>query len=556
MIQNNRKSLIPFFIGAVAGALVFIIIFGASVIVPTNTDWLFAYPGDATQHQLGWEFYRNSPADFPVGLTHGLTSEGSVSCLYSDSLPLFAIVFKLLSPVLPGSFQYFGLWGVLCFALNGGFGALLLYRIRPDMVFASVGSLFYSMFPPTLDRIMHHNSLGAIWLFIIPMILCIDRNREFRHRYTFTALWCADCALAAMIHPYFLPMIFTVMGGYGILAIFRDRQPRRFVITAVSSALSAAAALFIIGAFHGKGGYTDGGFGIYSSNLNTFFNGMGHSAFLDALPSRYGQGEGFGYLGLGALICCLTGIVSVCIYIARREGGFRKNAAALVKKYRTEVIAFLAVFAVSFCWAVSDVITLNGRVIIDLPLPYLVRGGLSIYRASGRFIWLPCILVITAGLAGLSRLGKRAAVIAAVLCIAVQGLDLRKWCSGQHDMFAGDTNYEFALTDEKWDVLTEGADEVIFLPMPEDYGLYMQMYFDFAQLAEDKDMSLSSFYLARLDFDAVSAYSLREYTALKNGGGRSDALYVFFKPEEAPPESDTLRVYNIDGYTVAKVKLK
>ena len=33
MIQNNRKSLIPFFIGAVAGALVFIIIFGASVIV-------------------------------------------------------------------------------------------------------------------------------------------------------------------------------------------------------------------------------------------------------------------------------------------------------------------------------------------------------------------------------------------------------------------------------------------------------------------------------------------------------------------------------------------
>jgi hypothetical protein len=184
-----------------------------------------------------------------------------------------------------------------------------------------------------------------------------------------------------------------------------------------------------------------------------------------------------------------------------------------------------------------------------------VRGGLSIYRASGRFIWLAGLLVITAGLAGLSKLGKRAAVIAAVLCIAVQALDLRDWCSGQHDRFAGDIGYEFALTDERWDELTEGADEIIFLPMPEDYGRYMQMYFDFAQLAEDKDMSLSSFYLARLDFDAVSQYAQKEYTSLKNGTGRSDVLYVFYKPEDAPPESDTLNVCQIDGYTVARSSL-
>ena len=554
MKQNNRRSLIPFFIGAAAGALVFIMIFGFSVIVPTNTDWLFAYPGDATQHQLGWEFYRKSPADFPIGLTHGLTSEGAVSCLYSDSLPLFAMIFKLLSPVLPENFQYFGLWGAVCFALNGGFGALLLYRIRPDVIFASAGSLFYSVFPPAMDRIMHHNSLGAVWLLIIPMILCLDRNREFRRKYTFTAFWCADCALAAMIHPYFLPMIFMVMAGWGIIAVFRDKKPRLFAFTAVLSALSAAAALFLIGAFYGKGGYTDGGFGIYSSNLNTFFNGMGHSAFLDDLPSRYGQGEGFGYLGLGALICCLTGMVSVCIFTARKEGGFRRNASALLKERRIEIIAFAAVFAVSFFWAVSDVITLNGRVLIDLPLPYLVRGGLSIYRASGRFIWLPCLLTVTAGLAGVSRLGKRSAAAVLALCVGFQVLDLRKWCSAQHDIFAGDADYEYALSSPEWDELTEGADEIIFLPMETEYGLYTQMYFDFAQLALKKDMKLSSFYLARLDFDAVSAYSVHEYNSLKSGAGRRDALYVFFKPEQAPPESDSLGVYSIDGYTVAKVK--
>ena len=554
MPATKNKSLLAFIIGALSGAMVFILIFGVSVIVPTNTDWLFAYPGDATQHQLGWEFYRRSPADFPIGLTHGLTSEGSVSCLYSDSLPLFAMIFKLLSPILPENFQYFGLWGVICFALNGGFGALLLYRIKPDVPFASAGSLFYSMFPPTADRIMHHNSLGAVWLVIIPLILCLDRNKEYRHKFTYPLLWCLTCVLAATIHPYFLPMIFTVMGGYGILAVFRDKKPRMFVITAVSSALTAAAALFIIGAFHGSGSYADGGFGIYSSNLNTFFNGMGHSAFLSDLPTFNGQGEGFGYLGLGALICCFTGIVAVCVYVFRMEGGFRKNSAALLKKYRIEAIAFLAMFAVSFLWAVSDVITLNDRVVIDLPLPYLVRGGLSIYRASGRFVWLAGLLVITAGLAGLSKLGKHAAVVAAVLCIVVQALDMRDWYSGQHDRFAVQPEYEFALKGEKWDELTEGADEIVFLPMPEDYGRYMQLYFDFAQLAEKKDMRLSSFYLARLDFDAVSQYAQKEYTSLKNGNGRDDVLYVFFKKEDAVTETGSVSVYDIDGYTVAKVK--
>jgi len=554
MPEIKNRSLWAFIIGAVSGALVFILIFGVSVIVPTNTDWLFAYVGDATQHQLGWEFYRNSPVTFPVCLTDGLSCEGAVSCLYSDSIPLFAMIFKAISPVLPDNFQYFGIWGVMCFALNGGFGALLLYRIKPDILFASAGSLFYSMFPPTADRIMHHNSLGAIWLIIIPLILCLDRNKEYKHKFTYPLLWSLNCGLAAAIHPYFLPMIFTVMAGFAILSVFRDKQLKKAVTVTVSSAAASVLTLFVTGAFYGSGSYADGGFGLYSSNLNTFFNGMGHSSFLKDLPSFDGQGEGFGYIGLGAIICCIIAVAAVIVHISRQEGSFRHNAASLIKRYKVEIIAFIIVFAVSFFWAVSDRITLNRTVIIDLPMPYLVRGALSVFRASGRFIWLAGILLTTAALAGVSKLGKKTAIIAAVLCIAVQALDLRDWYSAQHDQFAFQPEYEFALKDEKWDELTADSDEIIFLPMAERYGLYMDMYFDFAQLAEKKHMSLSSFYLARLDFDAVSQYAQKEYTALKNGKGRKDVLYVFFNKEEAVPETDSVSVYEIDGYTVAKVK--
>ena len=553
-MQNKRNCLISFSIGAALGITVFIMIFGASVIVPTNTNWIFAYPGDATQHHLGWEFYRNSGISFPIGLTEGLSSEGKVSCLYSDSLPLFAMIFKLLSPILPDNFQYLGIWGALCFALNGGCGAALLYRIKPDVLFASVGSLFYSLFPPSVDRIMHHNSLGAVWLIILAIILVLDRKKEHKHKHTYTLYWCAVCMLAASIHPYFLPMIFMVMAGYVILAVFRDKALRSAVITAAESAFSSVFALFLIGAFHGKGKYNDGGFGFYSSNLNTFFNSMGRSVYLDELNALEGQTEGFGYLGLGALICCLAAVIAVIAALARKEGTFRHNAALLIKQHSIEVIAFTAVFFVSFFWAVSTTVTLGSSTVVDIPLPWLIRGCLGVFRASGRFIWLPGILVTTAALAGISRLGKRAAVIAAVICVTIQVLDMREWHSEQHDIFAKQPDYEFALKDEKWDELTENTDEIVFLPMKEQYGLYMYMYFDFAQLALEKDMSLSSFYLARLDYDAVAEYSMKEYAALKNGNGRENVLYVFFDETDAVPATDTLGVYNIDGYTVAKVK--
>jgi len=81
-----------------------------------------------------------------------------------------------------------------------------------------------------------------------------------------------------------------------------------------------------------------------------------------------------------------------------------------------------------------------------------------------------------------------------------------------------------------------------------------QTYFDFAQLALEKNLTLSSFYLARMDLPSVIAYSEKEYEQLQKGSGRTDALYVFFNKEDAVTETDHVKIYNIDGYTVAKVK--
>ena len=553
-IFTDHGSKITFLIGAILGALTFIVIFGASMISPSNTDWIFAYTGDATQHHLGWVFFRNSPWTFPIGLTDGLTCNGAVSCMYSDSIPLFGLIFKILSPILPDTFQFLGLWGMICFALNGGFGASLLYRIKPDIVFSSIGSLFYAAFPASIKRITHHNSLGAIWLFIIAMILCLDYNKKYKHKFTPIVLWAVNCMLAVLIHSYFVPMVFMVMMGYVILVVFREKNLKKAVAVFGASVASTLLTLFIIGAFYGPGSYIDGGFGGYSSNLNTFFDSHGISKFLRQLNSFDGQGEGFGYLGLGMIVCVVISFVILLNIIEKKEGRFIKTARGLLKKYKVEFWAFTAVFMVSFCWAVSNRITLNGRVLLEIPLPRLVRGGFSIFRCSGRFIWVSGVLVMTAAMALVSKLNKKTAIVTVALCFLIQGLDIRDFCRGLHKQYSQPPAYEYALKDEKWDELTKDTKEIIFLPMKDAYGLYMQMYFDFAQMAAEKHMGLSSFYLARMDLESVRNYAQEQYDQLKAGNGRSDVLYVFFDKEDAVEETDNTKVYEIDGYTVAKVK--
>lgn len=77
------------------GAILFMLIYGVKILNPTYEDWLFE-GGDLTQHYLGWIFYRRSDWHFPLGLIDNILGNIKISVMYTDSLPLFAIFFKLL----------------------------------------------------------------------------------------------------------------------------------------------------------------------------------------------------------------------------------------------------------------------------------------------------------------------------------------------------------------------------------------------------------------------------------------------------------------------------
>src|SRR5262245_44229876 len=107
-IDNKWTALIP----AIVGTIIFFTVVGPRVLQPTNISWLSV--SDRATHYLGWDFFRNSPWTFPIGLNPRYGLELSSTIVFSDSVPLLAFLFKPFTVILPEPFQYFGLWIYAC----------------------------------------------------------------------------------------------------------------------------------------------------------------------------------------------------------------------------------------------------------------------------------------------------------------------------------------------------------------------------------------------------------------------------------------------------------
>ena len=119
--------------GALLGALVFVLVFGVSTLDVTNDA--FCRGGyiekDIQQHYAGWLFYRQSSAGWPLCIARGINYPDGLSVAYTDSIPLVAALLKPVANLVGGTFQYMGWFTLVCFALQGGFGALLAGLFLP-----------------------------------------------------------------------------------------------------------------------------------------------------------------------------------------------------------------------------------------------------------------------------------------------------------------------------------------------------------------------------------------------------------------------------------------
>jgi len=112
------------------------------------------------------------------------------------------------------------------------------------------------------------------------------------------------------------------------------------------------------------------------------------------------------------------------LVIARLRRRQKSELESVVRKH----IPLAVVLALLALLAVTNTITI-GSWTIQLPLPHRLQHGLSIFRASARFIW-PTLILAVVGIAVLvTRTFKRAS-LALALAFAIQLVDY------SHEMFA------------------------------------------------------------------------------------------------------------------------
>ena len=198
--------------GALLGVLVFVLVFGVSTLDVTNDA--FCRGGyiekDIQQHYAGWLFYRQISAGWPLCIARGINYPDGLSVAYTDSIPLVAALLKPVANLVGGTFQYMGWFTLVCFALQGGFGALLAGLFLPGYAAPLAADLLFVTSPVLFERVFRHTSLGAQFFVLAALYFYFAARRK--GQYASRGLFALN-VLAVGIH------FFTIL-YYSVFRLF------------------------------------------------------------------------------------------------------------------------------------------------------------------------------------------------------------------------------------------------------------------------------------------------------------------------------------------------
>ena len=536
-MQKHRWSLT----GALLGALVFLILYGVRVLDPTCVDWILnnASP-DPAQHYLGWVFYRRSGWHLPyLGANYSAIYPYRTSILYTDSIPLLAVLGKLLGGVLPARFQYLGLWGLFCYAMQGGLAQALIARVggvRPGDTaknWASVlGAGVLVLFPALNIRMFAHTALAANWLVLLALWLwlCAEQSENRPTAAKLCLWWGILGLLCAGIHLYYLPMVGMVLVAACVQRALEKRGPAAVVLPVASFCGAALAELFVLGAFAANfAGYSNG----YLSGAdlaNLFVPGLGASWEQEI------------YAGLGTTIAVVLALVWLLVQ--------HKQAGAFFCRHKNVVIAALVLLVLDAIAAMGNTVTFAGRTLFTVPIPQALMDFWAMFSSCARLAWLAGMLLAVAACGLVLRFwqGAAAAVLLA-LCAAAQGFgqraELAKRFAAYHDAAYYENTTQ--LTDPAWEQLAASG-QFTHLAFA-SFDFEHDEFWDLAAFAADHGWTSNSFYMGHMDGNLAAVTLAGEMNALA-----PDTLYAFVDEDALARNDFALHYYRLDGVLLGSVE--
>ncbi|MCB9385664.1 MAG: hypothetical protein H6509_13700 [Bryobacterales bacterium] len=503
-------------LAALSGALglaLLLAIGGKIALDPRNTLWL---QSDIATSYLGWAFYRRQECcAWPITWTAHVGYPVGVSMSQFDSIPLLGLFFKALDPWLPRPFQYMGIWLWICASLQFFFAWTLLWEMGVRRrVLLALGALLFLFSPLLAYRMTEHMALSAHFVILAALTLYFSRDR-------LAGRWLPACLgllfLAGGINPYIGVMAAAVLASAALADGLGTKRWGKlaFRVGAMAATLGGAFVLF--------GFWTPGlepnisPFGVYTMNGLSFFDPMGSSLMLKAIPqaSSY-QHEGYGYLGLGCLL----------LWVAVAGSG-----RIPIRKLATARLAPLVLCCAVLLWlALGLSLTMADQTWASWHYPAPVEKALGAFRGSGRFLW-PAHLMLTAAVVVLAAaLPARRATALLALAVTVQAVDLFPLWQYRRELYSPDSSLEWRepLRSPIWRELGRTHKRLLAVPPQQcgaDYG-GVGRWDVFGMLADQQGLDTNVYYAARYGIPAQQ-FHCQDYPArVRRGELDPEAAYV------------------------------
>lgn len=416
--------------------------------------------------------------------------------------------------------------------------AKIINKYTDSKMLIFLSSILLILTPVMIWRMFYHTTLAGQWVILYGLEPLYHHEKYENSTKKMLMHVCIMGILSSSTHIYFVLMNGIVLVGICLFDILERRLKRAGLSLGVYLA-SVASVIALLGGFAKGVRAADRGLGDFSFNLNALFNPQGWSCIFQTLPLyEEGQHEGFAYLGGG----CILALILACLILVGQRGG--KNVVKISWK---KITALTMVVILAVIVALSPVITINDKCLIKMALPEKILSLWSIFRTSGRVIWIVVYIIVFCSLGIIFRLcSKRMAFVILFVCVLLQLYDIHGELGQKHEKFSKRVTYDSCLKNtEFWDFMAQNQEikHIVFT----DLSLYTVDMFSFIDWATDCNKTVNMFYFARAinDLEKNLADAYEDLS--------SENLYIFFDSNKLECREHELHYYLIDNYIVGYV---
>lgn len=479
--------------------------FPAGFIAGTSTYWQ-SEVDDVTQYISGFHAFFNAPFGYPLLAFDSINYPQGTRATFMDTIPLYALLLKLVVPSSYAPFNPYGVWVGLAFLGQAVCAWWILRELEVKSWLALVALVVCLLIFPAFTARVTHISLMTHWIILAAIALYL---RGQRLGQVPVAGWTALLVAGFYINIYLCVMASAIYVA-NWLAKPRDYRWLDVPRALLPFVIIGASLWVTVFPMDSTNVAKESGFGTFSMNLLAPFAGGKFFPIENAeMPGQY---EGFNYLGLGVLLGLLAGLVL---------GGRR------ALRWAADNWPLVLVMLGLTLYALSDTLYWGTHQVLVVHYPAFMEAITTQFRASGRFFWpVGYALTIAAIVLLYRRLPKPVFALAMLVLIVVQVADMS---IQRHRLIDGAKRPATPiLTQAAWDAqIADGIQYLYFFPKFRcgRSDMILSTLMPTMRYAVEHGLKINTGYVARANSNCAVESTQAEIV----GSDARHSLYVFVK---------------------------